>query len=195
MSARTPRTGLNNVINTTFKRNTSFSLATISQDSADSESNTTTSSSQTSRYYNHSYPLTHSSSSSVGKLTRSSSRSPSLPVVVDFFAFDTNGCQGHVLKRYHGIKARMQQDIADLSTQLAASTAQWKIVFGHHPLYTQGIGHAKPSNCLRESTYESKNRNTGKVVELPGYGFEKVLVDGNVDVYLAGHEHVFQVSF
>jgi 3',5'-cyclic AMP phosphodiesterase CpdA len=46
---------------------------------------------------------------------------------VQFFALDTNG------------NADWSQQLIWLEKNLAASTAPWKIVFGHHPLYSSGV--------------------------------------------------------
>ena len=43
----------------------------------------------------------------------------------------------------------MKGFIAQLHTKLEGSKADWKIVFGHHPMYTQGIGHGEVARCLR----------------------------------------------
>jgi hypothetical protein len=65
--------------------------------------------------------------------------------------------------------------VAELEGRLAESSARWKVVYAHHPLYTKGRGHHAESRTLRSD-----------------YNFEEVLVSAGVDVYLAGHEHVFQ---
>lgn len=52
---------------------------------------------------------------------------------------------------------------------LAESDARWKIVFGHQPIYSH--------NPWREASPEYLER------------VEPVLVEGGVDVYLAGHDH------
>jgi acid phosphatase len=62
--------------------------------------------------------------------------------------------------------------LAWLEKTLAASSAEWKIVIGHHPVYTGGTFHG-PSRDLRE-----------RVVPL----FRKY----GVRVYFAGHEHNLQ---
>jgi len=112
-------------------------------------------------------------------------------ITVDFFAIDTNACQGHVQRTYPGIKKTMKQDILRLHEKLLASTAHWKIAFGHHPLYTQGLGHLIPAKCLRLSQYETQ-RYDGSWHAYPGFDLEHHFVEGGIDLYLAGHEHVFQ---
>lgn len=73
--------------------------------------------------------------------------------------------------KYPNIKKDLRVYVAELSAQLRASTARWKVVFGHHPIYTQGRGHNAEAVTLKEE-----------------YRFEDVLVEGGADVYLAGHE-------
>ena len=59
----------------------------------------------------------------------------------------------------------------------------------------QGRGHALPSQCLRESVYEYVTHWSEGESELrEGFGLEQILLEGGVDVYVAGHEHIFQVS-
>ena len=59
-----------------------------------------------------------------------------------------------------------------LQTSLAESSSRWKIVFLHHPIYTSGR-YATAARSLRLS-------------------LEPVLVDGDADVVLAGHEHFYE---
>jgi tartrate-resistant acid phosphatase type 5 len=59
-----------------------------------------------------------------------------------------------------------------LETTLANSTAKWKIVVGHHPLYTTGMRLGK----------------TQDIINAFDYIFEKY----KVDMYFAGHEHDLQ---
>jgi hypothetical protein len=110
---------------------------------------------------------------------------------IDFFAIDTNACQGHVVHSFPQTPIHMQRYMTQLKENLSSSKASWKIVFGHHPLYTQGRGHSAPASCLREKQY--KSLKSDKVFQ--GFGLENILMDGKVDAYFSGHEHVFQVSF
>ncbi|MES1210460.1 MAG: metallophosphoesterase, partial [Pseudomonadota bacterium] len=75
---------------------------------------------------------------------------------VQFFAIDTN------------LVSRAQFDW--LERELARSTARWKIVYGHHPIYSHGFHGDQPQ--LREKL-------------LP-------LLRGHADIYLCGHEHDLQ---
>lgn len=93
----------------------------------------------------------------------------------EFFALDTNGCQASLHRRYHGIGEQTRRNVASLQERLAASTATWKLVFGHHPVYSRG------------ARYHSEGRVLGK-----DYGLASTLVSGGAQAYFCGHEHVFQ---
>lgn len=81
------------------------------------------------------------------------------PFSVDFFALDTNGCQGHVRRSHPESEQALSGHIARLQDALAASTADWKIVFAHHPLYTVGVNHGVLGRCLRDETYTFEGRS------------------------------------
>lgn len=69
------------------------------------------------------------------------------------------------------IKQRDDHDAAQLSwleRELSASTATWKIVYGHHPLYSYG-----------------KHGNVRAMIE----HVQPILEKYRVDAYLAGHDH------
>ena len=59
-----------------------------------------------------------------------------------------------------------------LDRQLSESTAEWKIVFFHHPIYSSG--RYAMSSAARRST------------------LEHVLIEHQVDVVFAGHEHLYE---
>jgi 3',5'-cyclic AMP phosphodiesterase CpdA len=59
-----------------------------------------------------------------------------------------------------------------IDRQLSESTAEWKIVFFHHPIYSSGR-YALSSAARRET-------------------LEYVLIEHQVDVVFAGHEHVYE---
>lgn len=94
---------------------------------------------------------------------------------VDFFALDTNGCQESVRYDYPNAAKNLQMYITDLQDKLHASTAAWKIVFGHHPVHNHGVRDLTEGQMLREQ-----------------YGLERVLVSGGAQAYFCGHEHAFQ---
>ena len=58
-----------------------------------------------------------------------------------------------------------------LKKALAASHAPWKIVFGHHPIYSSGEHGSNPE--MRKT-------------------LEPILVQNHVDLYLAGHDHDYE---
>jgi 3',5'-cyclic AMP phosphodiesterase CpdA len=59
-----------------------------------------------------------------------------------------------------------------LRRELAESGTHWKIAYFHHPIYTSG-----------------RYRATARALRLV---LEPILIDGDVDVVLAGHEHVYE---
>jgi hypothetical protein len=79
---------------------------------------------------------------------------------VQFFALDTNP----VVKGEPSVAAQL----AWLEGALAASTAPWKVVYGHHPVYSTGLDGDTPEIVARV---------------LP------LLQKHGVDAYLSGHEH------
>ncbi|GMU61999.1 MAG: hypothetical protein AMXMBFR34_37620 [Myxococcaceae bacterium] len=93
---------------------------------------------------------------------------------VDFFAADTN----------RSMFSLDSQVVTDFNAWLPASTATWKIAFGHHPLKSNG-----------------RHGNAGSYDGLPfvpianGAGVKDFLegsVCGRADVYLCGHDHNLQ---
>jgi tartrate-resistant acid phosphatase type 5 len=93
---------------------------------------------------------------------------------VDFFAADTNRSMYHLDDAVR----------ADFSAWLGASTATWKLVFGHHPLRSNG-----------------PHGNAGRYDGVPlvpianGAGVQRFVeeqVCGRADLYVAGHEHSLQ---
>jgi len=107
---------------------------------------------------------------------------------VDFFVIDTNGCQASVVKRHPNLSQELVDNLEWLKEKLAQSNADMKIVIGHHPVYTKGRHHGIIARCLREETWIEAEGGDPE----PGYGMERVLLDGGTHIYLAGHEHVLQ---
>jgi 3',5'-cyclic AMP phosphodiesterase CpdA len=122
----------------------------------------------------------------------------------EFFGVDTNGVQLHVREVCPGIENDLRDHLVTLRSDLGSSMARWKLVFGHHPLYTQGRGHSTVASCLRQQQYSfrrahsniegvySRDSKDPDVLTAAGYGMEDTLVAGGAHVYLCGHEHVFQ---
>jgi hypothetical protein len=109
------------------------------------------------------------------------------PTLIEFFELDTNGVQFSVRNTYPETEYLLKRFINELDVKLAASTAKWKIVFGHHPLYTKGKSHGELGRRLGLHEYIDKHGNLAG-----GYGLEDVLVKNKVDAYMTGHEHKMQ---
>lgn len=110
---------------------------------------------------------------------------------VEFFAVDTNGVQDNVCRDFPQAFMDFVEYLPTLKEQLLSSKARWKIVMGHHPCYTGGIGHQSEARCLRGSKYTPIEQPN---LTRQGIGFESLLVECGVDVYVAGHEHVTQLT-
>ncbi len=95
----------------------------------------------------------------------------------DFFYLDTSP----VIKKYLGSAVKIegqdsQAQLDWLDKSLEASTAQWKIVIGHHPIYTalddsDGEDHDQPDLVAR---------------------LNPILVKHAVPIYICGHDHLLQ---
>lgn len=96
-----------------------------------------------------------------------------------FYYLDTSP----FVKKYHAATSRVnvkgqdaEAQLAWLDAQLAASKADWKIVIGHHPIYTaqadnDGYQHDQPELVAQ---------------------LNPVLQKHNVPVYICGHDHLLQ---
>jgi len=67
---------------------------------------------------------------------------------------------------------RDREQLGWLAADLASTKQRWKIVFGHHPMYTSG----------RRSASAADTRKA----------FAKIITDNKVDLVLAGHEHQYE---
>jgi 3',5'-cyclic AMP phosphodiesterase CpdA len=81
--------------------------------------------------------------------------------MVEFFALDTNG------------NAPWDAQLTWLDQQLAQSTAPWKIVYGHHPLYSSGRHGSSPELKAKLAPIFAKHK---------------------VPLYLCGHDHGYERS-
>ncbi len=79
--------------------------------------------------------------------------------IVQYFALDTNS------------NANWSKQLDWLEKNLAKSTATWKIVFGHHPLYSSGVHGSDPELIARLSPLFAR------------YG---------VHLYINGHDHDYE---
>ena len=94
-----------------------------------------------------------------------------------FYYLDTSP----FIQKYYGSNVQVQGQDSQaqldwLDTKLAASTAEWNIVIGHHPVYTaladqDGYDHDQPDLIAR---------------------LHPILVKHNVPVYICGHDHTLQ---
>jgi tartrate-resistant acid phosphatase type 5 len=120
--------------------------------------------------------------------------------MADFFAVDTNGCQGHVQRSHPGTINNLFSQMEWLDRAMKTSSTEWKFVVGHHPMYNKGKGHGSVANCLREKQFSQRVRPRGKnylpneyeIVQVKGFGMEDIVSEHSKTVYLSGHEHVFQ---
>jgi 3',5'-cyclic AMP phosphodiesterase CpdA len=78
---------------------------------------------------------------------------------VEFFALDTNS------------NTAWDDQLAWLDQQLTISTASWKIVFGHHPLYSSGRHGSNPELAKKLAPIFAKHK---------------------VPLYLCGHDHGYE---
>lgn len=107
--------------------------------------------------------------------------------VIEFFELDTNGVQFSVRNTYPETEYLLKRFIVELDLKLSSSTAKWKIVFGHHPLYTKGKSHGELGRRLGKVQFIDKHGE-----EATGYGLEDILVKHGVAAYITGHEHKMQ---
>jgi 3',5'-cyclic AMP phosphodiesterase CpdA len=110
------------------------------------------------------------------------------PGSVNYAPFNMNGARYYTFRRGEDRLARVAgagarffaldsrsfdlDQLQWLERELEQSRSTWKIVYFHHPLYTSG-------------RYQSGARALRRAVE-------HVLVEGDVDVVLAGHEHFYE---
>jgi acid phosphatase len=82
---------------------------------------------------------------------------------VELFVLDTTPLVG---------RAGDPDQLAWLRAGLAASTARWKVVVGHHPIRSRSV----------------RGDNQQLLARL-----EPLLLEGKADLYLAGHDHVLEL--
>lgn len=106
---------------------------------------------------------------------------------VQFFAFDACASQWSTRRVVSNWADRAAHDRDWLNSQLKQSQAKWKIVFQHHPYYTDGRGHDSEALAVRSKEYRTL-RDPDR--PQPGLDLEKIIVANQVDVVISGHEHV-----
>lgn len=84
-------------------------------------------------------------------------------VRAQFWALDTD--------RIREADSQARDQIDWLRRGLEASTARWKVVYGHHPIYS--------------SSPRGDDEKMGRAIE-------RLLIDHGVDMYIAGHDHTLQ---
>jgi acid phosphatase len=98
--------------------------------------------------------------------------------VAEVFYLDTSP----FIKKYHGSKVAVdgqdtQAQLDWLEAGLAASSADWKIVIGHHPIYA---AHARDDGYEDPDTPELISR------------LNPILTKYKIPLYVCGHDHVLQ---
>lgn len=81
---------------------------------------------------------------------------------VQFFALDTNPIVAG--------ESQVAEQITWLKSELDKSRARWKIVFGHHPLYSGGYHKEDPETRTLRAALES-------------------IIEPQIDLYISGHDH------
>lgn len=95
-----------------------------------------------------------------------SQRSPSWRMPAAYYTFTAGDAQFFALDT----DVISEKQLRWLDGALAASTARWKIVYGHHPIYSAGA-------------HEDNNVKIEQLLPV---------LRGRVDIYLAGHDHDMQ---
>ncbi len=111
---------------------------------------------------------------------------------VDFFVLDTSP----LIKKYYDdgaqkVKVAGQDTAAQLAwfeQALAASDADWKIVIGHHPVYSGGKLATVGANTAADNKGESSPGGSIDLVNL----IDPILQKHSVHLYLNGHDHDLQ---
>lgn len=88
-----------------------------------------------------------------------------------FFALDTNEIS--------------RAQLMWLDEQLAASKARWKIVYGHHPIYSAGT-HADSPRMIRQLLPVLKTRRVDVFIAGHDHDMQHLRTDGGVNFFVAG---------
>jgi hypothetical protein len=116
---------------------------------------------------------------------------PTRAVNIDFYGMDTNGAQLHVARMFPQLPSTLSGFIDQLRVKLAGSKADWKIVFGHHPMHTQGRGHGRAAKSLRYGSAEEENSNSSSNSGSNSSGGAAYTVQDSAfqDQHQSGHGH------
>lgn len=130
-----------------------------------------------------SYTFSHTVSSNTSEECQEE-KEETISFTVDFFALDTNGADDEIPYMKAECIDRTRDAIATASNAMGQSEARWKIAYGHHLMYTNGIGHGRPAVRLRESTpFDFQS------YKIPGFCLEQVLSENNVAAYFGKTFH------
>lgn len=90
-----------------------------------------------------------------------------LPDTERYYSFDWGDVHFTAIDTTHRDSAQLEW----LKRDLASTKQPWKIVFGHHPMYTNSL--RGPQRGIRKA-------------------YSKILTDAKVDIVLTGHEHQYE---
>lgn len=96
-----------------------------------------------------------------------------------YYAFDWGNVHFAVLDSYESPRATTGAMLRWLDDDLAASDADWLVVYFHHPPYTRGSHNSDTESDLRQM-----RENVTPILEANA-----------VDLVLAGHSHIFERSY
>lgn len=96
-------------------------------------------------------------------------------VAADFYIIDTSPFQSMYFKtdEHHVAGQDTAKQMRWIDSCLTNSKAQWKLVFGHHPVYSSGIGHGSETGDMETR-------------------FAEFFGKKGVDAYFCGHDHDFE---
>ncbi len=93
----------------------------------------------------------------------------------DFYIIDTSPFQTAYYKtdEHHVLGQDTAKQMRWIDSCLTNSKSRWKLVFGHHPVYSSGSAHGKETGDMQAR-------------------FAKFFDDKGVDAYFCGHDHDFE---
>ena len=94
---------------------------------------------------------------------------------VDFYIIDTSPFQTDYYKtdEHHVAGQDTARQMRWIDSCLSASKSRWKLVFGHHPVYSSGSAHGRQTGDMETR-------------------FAKFFEEKGVDAYFCGHDHDFE---
>jgi len=93
----------------------------------------------------------------------------------DFYILDTSPFQSAYYKtdEHHVMGQDTAKQMRWIDSCLTNSKSRWKIVFGHHPVYSSGSAHGKETGDMQAR-------------------FARFFEDKKIDAYFCGHDHDFE---